>query len=74
MVMSQNENAGQNHSITINNKAFEWVGQFTCLGTTLMNQSSIQEEIKSRPKSGNACCHSVQNILYSSLLSKNIKY
>jgi len=29
--------------------------------------------VKSRLKSGNACCHSVQNILSSSVLSKNIK-
>jgi len=34
---------------------------------------SIEEEIQSRLKSGNACCYSVQNILSSSLLSKNIK-
>ena len=40
-------------------------------GTPLTNQSSIQEEIKSRLKSGNACYHSVQNLLSSSLLSKN---
>jgi hypothetical protein len=40
---------------------------------TLTNQNSIQEEIKSRLKLGNACCHSVQNILSSSLLSKNLK-
>jgi hypothetical protein len=39
----------------------------------LKNQNSIQEEIKSRLKSGNACCHLVQNILCYSLLSKNIK-
>ena len=38
-----------------------------------MNQNSIQEEFKSRLKSGNACYHSVQNLLSSSLLSKNIK-
>ena len=38
-----------------------------------MYQSSVQEEIKSRPKSGNACYYSVQNILYSSLLSKKLK-
>jgi len=38
-----------------------------------MKQSSIQEEMKSRLKSGNACYHSVQNFLSSSLLSKNIK-
>ena len=41
--------------------------------TTLTNQNSILEEIKSRMKSGNACYHSVQNLLSSSLLSKNIK-
>ena len=40
---------------------------------TLTNQNSIQEEIKSRLKSGNACYHSVQNLLSSSLLSKNLK-
>jgi hypothetical protein len=43
------------------------------LGTTLTNQNSIREEIKSRLKSGNACYHSVQNLLSSSLLSKNVK-
>ena len=43
------------------------------LGTTLTNQNSIQEEIKSGLKSGAACYHSVQNLLSSSLLSKNLK-
>ena len=38
-----------------------------------MDQNSIQEEIKSRLKSRNACYHLVQNLLSSSLLSKNIK-
>jgi len=28
--------------------------------------------MKSRLESGNACCHSVQNLLSSSLLSKNL--
>ena len=46
--------------------------QFKHLVRTLTNQHSIGEEIKSRLKSGNACCHSVENILSSSLLSKNI--
>ena len=43
------------------------------MGTTLTNQNSIQEEIKSRLKSGNARCHSVQNLLSSILPSKNSK-
>ena len=38
-----------------------------------MDQNYVQEEIKSRLKSGNVCYHSVQNILSSSLVSKNIK-
>jgi len=49
------------------------VEEFKYLGTTLTNQNSIQEEIKSRLKSGNACYHSVQNLLSSNLLSKNLK-
>jgi hypothetical protein len=36
------------------------------------NQNLIQEEIKKRPNSGNVCYHSVQNLLSSCLLSKNI--
>jgi len=43
------------------------------LGTTLTNQNSIQDEIKGRLKSGNACYHLVQNLLSYRLLSKNIK-
>ena len=47
--------------------------EFKYLGTTLTNQNSIQEEIKSRVKLGNACSHSVQNLLSSIFLSKNLK-
>jgi len=49
------------------------VEEFKYLGTTLTNKSSIQEEIRSRLKPGNACYYSVQNLLYTSLLSKNLK-
>jgi len=42
------------------------------LGTNLTNQNSIHEEIKIGLMSGNACYHSVQNFVSSSLLSKNI--
>ena len=47
--------------------------EFKYLGTTLTNQNSIQKEIKSRLKSVNACFYSVQNLLSSSSLSKNVK-
>jgi hypothetical protein len=43
------------------------------LGTTLINQNSIGVEIKSRLKLGNAWYYSVQNLLSSRLLSKNLK-
>jgi len=55
------------------NSSFERVEEFKYLGTTLTNKNSVQEEIKTRLKSGNACYHLVQNRLSSSLLSKNVK-
>ena len=57
----------------VDNSSIGRVEEFKYLGTTLTNQNSVQEEIKSRLKSGNACYHSVQNLLASSLLSKNLK-
>ena len=60
-------------SIKNDNGYLERVEEFKYLGTTLRNQNSIQEEIKSRLKVGNACFHSEQNLLSSSLLSKNLK-
>jgi hypothetical protein len=73
MVMSQYQNARQNHYIKTDNKSFERVEQFKYLGAALMYQNSIQDEIESRLKLGNACYHTVQNFWSSSLLSKNIK-
>jgi hypothetical protein len=49
------------------------VAQFRYLGTTVTNLNLIQEEIKRRLNSGNACYHSVQNLLSCRLLSKNVK-
>jgi hypothetical protein len=52
--------------------SIERVEEFKYLGTILTDKNSIQEEIKSRLKLGNACCHSVQNLLSFRLLSKNL--
>ena len=71
MVMSREQTAGLSHTMKFDNSSIERVEEFKYFGTTLTNQNSIQEEIKSRLKLGNACYHSVQNILSSSLLSKN---
>ena len=68
MVMSCDQNAGQNHSIKIDNSPLERMEEFKYLRSSLTNQNSIQEEIKGRLKSGQ-----VQNILSSSLLFKNLK-
>ena len=73
MVMSRDQNAGQSHNIKTNSSSCEKEAQFKYLGTTLKNQNSIQEEIKSRLRSGNACYYSVQNLLSSSLQSRNLK-
>jgi len=72
--MSRDQNAGRIHSVRIENNAFERVEAFKYLGTTLTHQNSIVEEIKSRLRSGNACYHSVQNLLSSRLLTKNLKF
>jgi hypothetical protein len=57
LVMARDQNAGCNHSMNIDNSSIERVEDFKYLGTTLRNQNCIQEEIKSRLQSGNACCH-----------------
>jgi len=73
MVMSRDQNAGRIHSVRTDNSISERVEEFKYLGTTLTNHNYIPEEIKSRLRSGNACYHSVQNLLSSRLLSKNVK-
>jgi hypothetical protein len=73
MLLSCHQNAGQNWDIKMANRSFENVSQFKYLGMIVTNQNLIQEEIKRRFSSGNACCHSVQNLLSSRLLSKNLQ-
>jgi hypothetical protein len=69
MLPSHQQNVGQNRDMKIVNILFENVSQFKYLGTTVSNQNLIQEEIKRRFNSGNACYHSVQNLLSPRLLS-----
>jgi hypothetical protein len=49
------------------------VVKFKYLGTALTDQNCMLEEIKSRLNSGNACYHSVQSLLSSCLLSRNVE-
>jgi hypothetical protein len=69
VVMSRDQNAGQNSNIKTSNKSFETLEQFKHWGETSTNN----EESKSRLMSGNPRYHSVQNILSSGMLSKNVK-
>jgi hypothetical protein len=47
MVMSQDLKAGRNHSVKSDNNSCKSVEEVRYLRTTLTNQNSIQEEIKS---------------------------
>jgi hypothetical protein len=73
MLLSRHQNVGQNLDIKIANRSRENMSQFKYLGMTVTNQNLVQEEIKRRLNSGNACYHSAQNLLSSHLLSKNLK-
>jgi hypothetical protein len=68
--MSRGQNAGQNHRIIDDNSSFERVEELKYLGTTVTDQNSAQKDITDKVKFGNACYHSVQNLLFPSLISK----
>jgi uncharacterized protein involved in tellurium resistance len=65
--------ARQKNGMKIANRSFEGVVKFKYLGGTITDQNCMQEEIKSRLNSGNAFYHSVQSLLSSRLLSRNVK-
>jgi hypothetical protein len=73
MLLSRQQNVGQIRDIRVANRSFDNVSQFKYLGTAVTNQNLIQEEIKKRLSSGNVYYHSVQNLLYFRLLSKNLR-
>jgi hypothetical protein len=73
MFMSLCKKAGQKHSIKIANRSFQGVAKFKYLGTTLTDQNYMNEEIKRKLNSGNARYHSIQSLLFFSLLSRNVK-
>ena len=63
-----------NAHIKIGSNSYEKVITFKYLGSLLTNRNSIREEIKCRLKAGNSCYYySVQTLLSSRLLSKNLK-
>ena len=62
-----------NAHIKIGSNSYEKVKTFKYLGSLVTYKNSIQEEIKCRLKAGNSCYYSVQTLLSSTLLSKNLK-
>ena len=73
MIMSRDQNIVRNGNIKIGNLSFEEVEKFKYLGATVTNINDTREEIKRRINMGNACYYSVEKLLSSSLLSKNLK-
>jgi hypothetical protein len=63
-MVCRSQNIGQNHSLLIANESFENVANFKCLGTTVTNHNDIHVEIKSKLYAWNACCHSVQSLVF----------
>jgi hypothetical protein len=58
-----------------NTRSAEWSDKVTDVSghTNVSFQNSIHEEIKSRMKSGNACCHLAQDLSSPRILPKNTK-
>ena len=71
MVLSGDQNVGRSHGVKIDNSSFERGEEFKYLGTNLINQNF--KKTKSRLNSRDACYHSVQDHLSSSVLSKKLK-
>ncbi|KAJ4434392.1 hypothetical protein ANN_22952 [Periplaneta americana] len=73
MIMSRDQNIVRNGTIKVGHLSFEEVEKLKYLGATVTNINDTREEIKRRINMGNACYYSVEKLLSSSLLSKNLK-
>ncbi|KAJ4442605.1 hypothetical protein ANN_04194 [Periplaneta americana] len=73
MIMSRGQNIVRNGTITIGDLSFEKVEKFKYLGATVTNINDTREEIKHRINMRTACYYSVEKLLSSNLLSKNLK-
>jgi hypothetical protein len=73
VLISCHLNAGQNYNIKVAIMSFENMVKFGYLETIVTNQNLIHDKIKHRLNLVNACCYSLQNLLFSHLLSKNLK-
>jgi hypothetical protein len=73
ILVSRHQNVGRNRDIKIANTLFGNVPQFKYLGMIVTNQNLIQERIRRRLNSGDACYHSVKKCLSTCLLSKYVK-
>jgi hypothetical protein len=71
ILLPRHQNAGQNHNIKMGDRSFENEAQLKYLEMRVTNENSINEETGANFNLGNACCHSVQKLLSSRLLSKN---
>ena len=59
--------------MAVGSNYFKKLKTFKYLGSLLTDQNYIHEDIKFRLKAGNSCYYSVQTLLYSRLLFKNLK-
>jgi hypothetical protein len=58
----------------IDDRSFQNAEEFKYMGTTVTNETLIDEEIKRTLNLGNACYQSFQNLLSFCLLSGNVKF
>ncbi|KAJ4439921.1 hypothetical protein ANN_08051 [Periplaneta americana] len=73
MIMSRDQNIVRNRTIKMGDLSFEEVEKLKYLGAKVTNINDTREEIKRRINMRNVCYYSVDKLLSSSLLSKNLK-